>query len=487
MPTTLPLLAALLLPSLVAQAGAAAPARDAAVAPRLTVSYAQVPEGDDGMTMFTVAVEMTGSSTPIDVQIFATAGTANETDFLVPAAVVRVSSTMPGIVTGYVLGDRRFEETEYFTIFAQPVRSDFFFDSNPGTITIVDDDAANAPHVSAAPLSIPEGNAGWRAVQVPLRLDKPGVEPIVVFYASARGVPATTAVPWGDYRSTNSQVTFNVGQTIAFIPLEVNGDTAWEPDTTLDLVLSNARGGVLDTTTIPVTLVNDDRPAVVTIEDVRVAEGKDRHAVSLRAVFAEPAPPLATVRVAVVGGTARSGEDFVGTSLELHPSPGATSVSFAVTVLGDATPECDEGIIVEYQGVLTGDDTKKQARILLVDDDGIGSDGGASGDGAASDGGGDASDGGDAAADGGACADPFATRSVPLDPGPDAGPQPDAGPPLPVDATAERPVTPSPGGCDCALAGADRTAERGSALATLGLLLALALRRSTTRSRHSRR
>jgi hypothetical protein len=88
-------------------------------------------------------------------------------------------------------------------------------------------------------------------------------------------------------------------------------------------------------------------------------------------------------------------------------------VTFGVTINGDTTPECDEASSSRTRPSATGDETMKEAKLLIADDDGR--------------------------PDAGACPDPFATRSEPIEPAPE-----DAGTGGAPDAPTEPPASRRP-------------------------------------------
>jgi hypothetical protein len=414
---------------------AAAPPARAIIAPppSVIISSVVVKEGDAGMTMFTAQVTLGQPATQLEVDITAAPASATPDDYVFDP--VRLT-LMPGVsqnVSGFVVGDRAFEGDETFFLQAAPAQSStmppgYFFPQN-GVVTITDDDLDNAPHVRALGVTAPEGNAGWHVVEAQVQLAPAVTSAVSVDYAFVRGTPYSLTVPWGDYRPGSGTLTFLPGETTKTISVEVNGDGAWEPDARFGVELSNVHRALIDGPAGDVVLVNDDAPTVVTIADAQVEEGgSGKRLVSVHVGFAPPTPPLATVRVDVVGGTARAGEDFVGQSLLLYPPPGSTSMTFGITVLSDMTAECDEGVVIAYQGLATGDETKKEAKLLILDDDG-----------------------GPAGA--GSCPDPFATRSEPLVTDAGAEPTADGGPPpapdagAGSDASAERTTPPVGGGC----------------------------------------
>jgi len=80
-----------------------------------------------------------------------------------------------------------------------------------------------------------------------------------------------------------------------------------------------------------------------------------------------------TVTVGVVaGGTATAGTDYTGgTAVLLTFSPGQTAKTFAITVLGERTPEADETVLVGLSGVSAGATIADgQGVVTILNDDG---------------------------------------------------------------------------------------------------------------------
>ena len=127
-----------------------------------------------------------------------------------------------------------------------------------------------AAKISINDVTVAEGNSGQTASRSRSRSTSPG-DPITVDYATANG---TAAAP-GDYTSATGTVTFAPGDTSKTVTVQVNGDTAVEPNETFNVNLSNATGNatILDGTGVG-TITNDDVAAPkISINDVTKAEG----------------------------------------------------------------------------------------------------------------------------------------------------------------------------------------------------------------------
>jgi large repetitive protein len=399
----------------------------------VAISNVTVTEGDVGMTMFKAQVSVMYTQSPVEVDIVAMPGTATDDDFsFTPVHLTLTPGTLQE-VTGVIIGDRDFEGDETFALRATITNGALTPFNQGGIVTIVDDDRDAASRLSVEGATVPEGSAGWHTVEVRVRLEPAVPHTVSVAFRTVGGVPVP-GTPWGDYRAASDMLSFAPGETSKAIPIDVNGDSAWEPDARFNVeLLEPPRGAGLGTASAEIVLTNDDAPTVVTIDDMQVMEGQSgKRAVSVRLRFDPPTPPFAKVHVNLVGGSARAGEDFVDGAQDLYPAPGSSSMTFELDVLSDTTPECDEGVLIEYQGIDTGDDTPRVARVLILDDDG-GPRGAGTGD-------------------GGACPDPFVTRTVPRET--DGGPPPgadgsaaDSQTGTQNDGAVEKPANQPHGGC----------------------------------------
>jgi hypothetical protein len=67
---------------------------------------------------------------------------------------------------------------------------------------------------------------------------------------------------------------------------------------------------------------------------------------------------------------ATAGSDFRPINDTFYPPAGATSFTVTLELMGDTAAECDEGLVLRFAGVYTGDETQKTARISIQNDDG---------------------------------------------------------------------------------------------------------------------
>ncbi|HEX7151917.1 MAG TPA: autotransporter domain-containing protein [Thermoanaerobaculia bacterium] len=234
---------------------------------RLVVLDSQGGEGDAGtktlsfvyMLPFPVNGPVTGNYHTVDGT-----ATAADNDYI---PVAEGSFTIPPGETNStpisvtIVGDRRFENDETFTIVATDVQG-----ANtppPNTITILNDDGP--PTFSVTDGRVTEGNSGVTLMTFDVTLSLAAGVPIQLGFATANG----TATAGSDYVAAQGTLTFQPGTVTRRISIEVNGDTAFEPDETFTLTATREQTAVTGTGTI----VNDDtRP----IARVAIAGGNNQ-------------------------------------------------------------------------------------------------------------------------------------------------------------------------------------------------------------------
>ena len=147
-------------------------------------------------------------------------------------------------------------------------------------------------------------------------------------------------------------VTFAAGETSKTITIKVAGDTVYEPDEALQLVLLNPVGAGLGTATANVTIANDDPGFVITADAVSTAEGNTGvtpFTFTVNRVGSSSGSASVQWAVSGSGSDHATADDFSGNSLasgSLSFADGQTSQTLTVNVKGDTVVEPDEGFSV---------------------------------------------------------------------------------------------------------------------------------------------
>jgi bacillopeptidase F len=158
-----------------------------------------------------------------------------------------------------------------------------------------------------------------------------------------------TANSPADYRYTEGSVSFEEGEKIKTISLEIQNDEEFEANETFDLRLYNPTGGadIIDPEIATITILNDDvnplqtliymdEASYITSEDISVLEIKVRRSGDLS--------EAASVTYTTTDGSAREGEDYdqATGSLRFPSGESTQALSVELKIVDDAAFEEDE-------------------------------------------------------------------------------------------------------------------------------------------------
>src|SRR5262249_51694283 len=154
---------------------------------------------------------------------------------------------------------------------------------------------------------------------------------IMVHYQTADG----TAKAGSDYTAVSGTLTFPPGTLTRPVSVPVANDGLSEANETFFVQLSNATGAAISDDEGQGTIVHDDAPGSLSINDVAVAEGNAgstpaTFTVSLSTVSGQ----VVTVDYTTVDGTATAGSDYTATSGTLTIPAGALSGTITVQLTG---------------------------------------------------------------------------------------------------------------------------------------------------------
>lgn len=355
---------------LVAATFAALPAAADPIPPSATISSVTVTEGDPGLHGFEATVTLIGAppGSTYSVDVVAVPDVADEVDYVfMSTRLVIPGGSGAQVVRGFVVGDTLVEGDETFKLRAYLIApgTGAILSSQDGTVTILDDDQPGAVRLTLDPTTaVPEGNDGWHTVLVTARLSASATDAVTFDYEVEGGQPEV-------HRATRGTMKIAPGETLAAIPVEIFGDTDWEPDTSFEVRLSNVRGAQLGGGVGKVLVTNDDRTSTISAMDVTVDEGDaGTKPASIFFSFSPPLPNPAQLTLTLLGGLAVAGEDFVGEGPKtVNLEPGATQLFVAIEVRGDTSPECNEGLTLLYRAFNLGDDAVHEVRLTIRNDD----------------------------------------------------------------------------------------------------------------------
>jgi len=312
-------------------------------------------EGDDGSTAFTFAVSLGQAAASEQTVAWSVTGSgaqaADVADFglALPSGAV---SFAPGetiaIVTVVVRSDTMVEADETFTVTLSGVPAGMVLGTSAAQGTIRNDDRAMVA-IGALSADGPEGSGAPTPFTFRVTLDRPATTLQTVDWSVAgTGAAPADAADLGRPELPSGAITFAPGEAVAFVTVDVIGDTTPELDESFAVLLSNASAGlILGAGPAIATIRNDDRP-VVSIA-AAVADRPEGTGGAMAFTFMVSLDRVAAAGQTVdwtvdgVGADSADQSDFSGPlSGTVSVSAGETTGTVTVLVSGDAVLEPDE-------------------------------------------------------------------------------------------------------------------------------------------------
>jgi disulfide oxidoreductase YuzD len=152
--------------------------------------------------------------------------------------------------------------------------------------------------------------------------------------------------------------------------MTVNGDTAFEPNETFNVNLSNPGNATLGDSQGVATIVNDDAQPAISIGDAALNEGNVGTTTLVFTVsLSNASTQTVTVNYATAGDTATSDTDFVATTGTATITPGLLSTTVNVTVNSDTAFETNEFLLVNLANPTNATISDNQATGIINNDD----------------------------------------------------------------------------------------------------------------------
>jgi len=334
--------------------------------PSLSISDAAVVEGDLFTTNATVTVTLSAASGRTVTVTYATAdvtATAGSDYTATSGTLTFVAGETTKSVSAAVVGDSVDEADETFTVDLSGAVNASVADAQ-GQVTITDDDAP--PSITVNDASLAEGDAGVTTAPFTVTLSTASARTVTVAYATAAG----TATAGSDYTTTSGTLTFSPGETSKEVGVAVVGDVTDEPNETFTLDLSSPSNATIADAQGVGTILDDDGPPTLSIDDVTVTEPD---AATTTAVFTVRLLPAAvatvTVAYATADGSATAGSDYTSTGGTLSFAAGETEKTVSVPVVGDTIDEAQETFQVNLSAPSSATIADGQGIGTIVDND----------------------------------------------------------------------------------------------------------------------
>jgi carbon monoxide dehydrogenase subunit G len=231
-----------------------------------------------------------------------------------------------------------------------------------GTLTITDDD--DAPTLSINDVSYTEsGSAGNATFTV--TLSEASAQEVIVSYASSD----VSTTEDSDYTGISGTVAIAPGSTSATIDLPILVDTLDEASETATLTLSSPTNATISDATGTLTIVDDDDPPSLSINDVSYDESGTAGNATFTVTLSSASSQEVTVNYASSDVSTAAGSDYTGVSGTVTIAAGATSATFNVPVLTDTLDEATETATLTLSDATNATISDATGELEIKDDD----------------------------------------------------------------------------------------------------------------------
>ncbi len=335
--------------------------------PSATITVSPAAVAEDGAPNLVYTVTLNQASLTATSVNYTIAGTAtNGTDYAtITSPLVIAAGATTGTVVVNPTADATIESDE--TVILTLAAGAGYTVGVPAsaTGTILNDDL---PNLTINDVTANEGNAGITNFTFTVSLSAPAGPGGVTFDIATANGTATAGV---DYvaSSLTSQTIPTGASTYTFTVL-VNGETLNEPSETFFVNVTNVTSAVVVDGQGVGTIVNDDPLPSLSINDVTLIEG---NAGTVNAVFtvtlSAASGQTVSVNYATADGTATQPADYTNTSGTLTFTPGQTTRTITVPVIGETVPEANETFFVNLSGAVNATIADNQGLGTITNDD----------------------------------------------------------------------------------------------------------------------
>ena len=335
--------------------------------PTISISDAQVPEGNSGTTPMVFTLTLSEPAKQVGtVDYAATDGTAKSSDGDYVPAVGKITFDIgetTKTITVLVNGDTKYEPNETLYInFSNPVN--LLLPDTQAVGAIINDDPE--PALSVSDVKVAEGNSGATNAVFTVSLSSPTSQIVTVRYQTKDG----TATAGSDYNAASGTLTFAPGTTTKAVTVAVNGDTMYEPDEAFYVLLDSAVNAGVTNGSATGAIGNDDPLPAISISDAQVTEGNSGTTNMVFTVsMSNPSSQPVTVQCATSDGTSVAGRDYTAANGTLTFNTGETSKTITILVNGDTIYEGNRALLVNLTNPVNGTMAKGQGVGTIIDDD----------------------------------------------------------------------------------------------------------------------
>ena len=335
--------------------------------PSATIAVSPAAVAEDGAPNLVYTVTLNQASFSALSINYTIGGTAtNGTDYAsIASPLVIPAGSTTGTITVNPTADATIEADETVTLTLGAGAGYTVGVPNAATGTILNDDL---PNLTINDVTAAEGNAGTTNYTFTVSLSAPAGPGGVTFDIATANGTATAGVDYVANALTGQ--TIPAGSSTYTFTVLVNGDLLNEPSETFFVNVTNVTNAVVVDGQGVGTIANDDPLPSLSINDVVVTEGNSGTTNAVFTVTLSAASgQTVTVNYATADGTATQPADYTNTSGTLTFTPGQTTRTITVPVIGETVPEANETFFVNLNSATNATISDNQGVGTITNDD----------------------------------------------------------------------------------------------------------------------
>ncbi len=347
-----------------------------AVSPPL-VSISNVPSASEGNGPISFTIKLSRAaeeSVEVDYRTVGNSATAGSDFLAASGTVVFPPGSVEKSVRIELVDDTEAETDESFELELLAARGATIDDNKRKAAAVIfDDDEEKQPEppVSVGIANNPRNAENAGKLSFSILLSAEASEDIEVDYQTIPG----TADAGSDYEAAASTLLIPAGSLEGVIKIVVIDDEEYEADEEFGLMLTDVRGGVIDSkkATATGTILNDDpepEPVVISLAgDVEAPESNG--SLEFTVQLSQAATENVVVDYTTSDQSALAGSDYTSAAGSLSIPQGSTTGIIPVAILDDEEQESDETFTLRLTSVVGGqlNNSAKQATGTILNDD----------------------------------------------------------------------------------------------------------------------
>lgn len=221
------------------------------------------------------------------------------------------------------------------------------------------------PKITISDEAVIEGDSGFTQMLFTVSLSKPSTDFVTVDFTTVED----TATADVDYVTTAGTVTFDPGETVKTIIIEVVGDLEVELREKFTVELSNPTNSIIKFPFGVGEIYSEDLPDI-TVQNVSIVEGNSGYkSVYFTVALNAPHSENVSIVYATQDGTAKAGGDYQAESGTLVIPSGQTVGYVRVNIIGDSIVEDNEDFYLRLFAAQQGHLLDSVATATIINDD----------------------------------------------------------------------------------------------------------------------